>query len=359
MEVKRNIIFGVLNWGLGHATRSVPIIKALVNEGFNPIIASDGNALEYLKKEFPDLNTETLPSYQISYGKKNFLWQMFQLLPSIAKAILQENIILRHLVKKWNAIGVISDNRLGLHHSKIPAVYITHQLNIILPWPLSFVNSIHRLFIKKFDECWVPDFEKEPNLSGVLGHSKSKGLKVKYVGPLSRFSHLKNTFEKQYKAAFILSGPEPQRTFLENEIIEQATKMNASMILVRGTDTTSEIIEHDKLEVRNRVNSKDLIKIIEQSEVVVSRSGYSSIMDYYYLGNKALFVPTPGQSEQEYLAQKLKKEKHFYYTNQNTLNLVEDLKKANEFLGFSPQMAIIEEKKHKDLFCLFESKGKS
>jgi uncharacterized protein (TIGR00661 family) len=352
-EGKRHIIVGVLNWGLGHATRSSIIIEKLLEHGFEPVLASDGLALAYLKKEFPNLITEELPSYDIKYKNSNFLLEMIRRAPSIAKAIFKEHRALKELVDKYDAYGVISDNRLGFHHKNVSSVYVTHQLTILLPFPFKWVNHVHRWFIKRFDACWVPDFPQEPSLSGELGHLKKEKLGVLYLGPLSRFSICTEGNKKNIDVLVILSGPEPQRTKLERKIISQLEQLTGKHVLVRGTNRGQ--CDSSSVLIKDLITGAELKDLVLSAKMTVSRSGYSSLMDYFMLQNKALLVPTPGQVEQEYLAKYHQQQKHFYSVSQKSLELAEDLKRAQTFSGFESQKVKLD---WEDLFTLFKRKGK-
>ena len=214
----KTILIAPLNWGLGHATRCIPIIKALQENNYIPIIASDGIALELLQKEFPYVQTLKLPSYKIEYAKngKNFKWKLLKNFPEMIKAIWKEEKKVRKWIKKYDIDGIISDNRLGVFSKKIPSVYLTHQLNVMTGNTTWFTSILHQQIIKKHNECWVPDIEGIPNLTGKLGHIENPDFNLKYIGPLSRM-HKKET-PKQYDLMIILSGPEPQRGLLEEKL---------------------------------------------------------------------------------------------------------------------------------------------
>lgn len=343
MEGKKNILFGVLNWGLGHATRSVPIVNKLLKLGYSPIIASDGVALDYLKKEFPELIFEELSSYQIEYKFENLFLQSLYLSPKISAAIRKEQKELQVLIKKHQVKAVISDNRLGFYSKEVPSAYISHQHKIIAPFPFSLVNRMHHYFINKFNQFWIPDFEKEPGLSGKLGHGKKVDPKTKYIGPLSRFSEsLASKKEKIYDVLVLLSGPEPQRSLLEKKLWNQLQNREGRFLIIRGKEGSLPE-QQGNIEIKNLVLSNELKELILASKMVISRSGYSSLMDYYYLKNKALLIPTPGQSEQIYLAQKSEKQGNFYSVNQDQLDLNRDLAKAEEYLGYQEEYGVKED----------------
>ncbi len=359
MEGKKNILFGVLNWGLGHATRSIPVINNLLKLGYSPIIASDGVALDYLKKEFPDLIFEELPSYRIRYKFENLLLQSLYLAPKISSAIRKEQKDLQILVKKHRAIAVISDNRLGFYCKEIPSAYISHQNKIIAGFPFSTANWIHHYFIKKFNQFWIPDFEKQPGLSGKLGHSKKRHPKTKYIGPLSRFSkYAFSPKQKVYDVLVLLSGPEPQRSLLEKMLFDQLKHWQGKFLIIRGKEGGLPE-KNENIEIKNLVLSHELPDLILKSKMVISRSGYSSLMDYYFLKNQALLIPTPGQTEQVYLAEKCKSEGSFYSVNQDKLDLKNDLVKAKEYSGFQEGNEAKKDFLPSVLLDFLQSEGKS
>ena len=309
LKKRKKILVAPLNWGLGHATRCIPIIKALENHEFEPILASDGVALALLKKEFPHLMHFEMPSYNIQYAEKgaNFKWKLLAQIPKMISAIKNEKKATEKLINRLGIDGIISDNRLGVFSKKVPSVFITHQLNVLTGTTSTITTKLHHYFIKKFNECWVPDNEHSPNLSGKLGHSDNKFKHVKYIGPLSRL-HKKN-LSIRYKYLIILSGPEPQRTLLEEIFLKEFEHYNEPILFVKGKVQSEQIIEQkNTLTIYNFMNSEELETAFNESEFVVARSGYTTVMDLAKLGKKAFFIPTPGQYEQEYLAKKYKAE---------------------------------------------------
>ncbi len=324
---KKNILVAPLNWGLGHATRCIPIINALISNNFNPILASDGIALEMLRKEFPDLKTLELPSYQIEYAKngKNFKWKLFKNSPKMIAAILNEKKIIKNWLKEYNISGIISDNRLGVRSNKVPSVFITHQLNVLTGNTTWITSRLHQKIIKKFKQCWVPDFKQKPNLTGKLGHLKNNDLNLKYIGPLSRLE--KQDLPKKYDLMVILSGPEPQRTMLEEILKPEALKFDGKVIFIKGVVAKEQIKSQLKnVTLYNYMNSKELETAFNESEIVLCRSGYTTVMDLAKLGKSAFFIPTPGQYEQEYLAKRYQKHGLYPYAKQDDFTIENLLK---------------------------------
>ncbi|PQJ13679.1 glycosyltransferase [Nonlabens xylanidelens] len=307
MQKSKNILVAPLNWGLGHATRCIPIILEIINNGDNPIIASDGQALALLKKEFKGHTFIELPSYDIEYAKegRNLKLKMLKDSPKIWKAIRNEHKILNRLILEHKITGIISDNRLGLYSNLIPSVIITHQLQVLSGSTTWFSTQLHLHYIKKFDYCWIPDVSGTNNLTGKLSHNTDCQLDKVYLGPLSRF---KNTgqYQKKYDLLILLSGPEPQRGILEKKLLSEIKRYHGKVLFIAGRIEKEQKVEKKgNVTFYNYLSTESLQKAIDLSECVLSRSGYTTIMDLNELGKKAFFIPTPGQFEQEYLAQSL------------------------------------------------------
>ena len=332
--VKLQILVAPLEWGLGHATRCIPIINELINQNCEVYIAAEGATCYLLKQEFPELIFLPLAGYRMKYSrKKNFLpWKILTQFPKIAFTINNEHQWLKKTVKKYKIDGIISDNRFGMYHTNIPSVYITHQLLIKTGNSIQerIAQRIHYYFINKYKECWVPDYEAN-GLAGELSHPKKLPDRIKYLGALSRFESI--NLEKKYDLLVSISGPEPQRTIFEEQLLNELKTYTGKVLFIRGLpDNSQELkIENPSVEIKNHLCASELNAAIQQSDIVLSRCGYTTIMDLIKLQKKAVLVPTPGQTEQEYLAAYLLKKKIFYTTNQNDFNLQTSLQKANTF----------------------------
>lgn len=321
---------------MGHATRCVPIINALIKANFEPLIASDGDALLLLQKEFPNLKSYKLPSYNIRYPKKgkSFKINLLFQIPSIISAVKRERKFVSYLIEKEQLKGVISDNRFGVYSSKVPSVYITHQLEVLSGRTTCLTTYIHQKIIKKFNECWIPDVELEPNVSGKLGHIKNNRLNLKYIGVLSRFQPKKIKIKIKYDLLVLLSGPEPQRSILENKLFIELKNFKGSALFVRGVlNDKLEMEDFNKVQIVNYLLSNKLEKAIIESDIVLARSGYSTIMDLAVLGKKAFFIPTSGQYEQEYLANYMSVLKIAPFSSQYEFRL-ENIQNIENFRGF-------------------------
>lgn len=351
--MKKRILIAPLNWGLGHATRCIPIINALVNFNFEPIVASDGAALELLKKEFPELKFIELPSYNIEYSKKgSFLkLKLLKNTPKILKAIRVEHKIVQDVILKNKIDGIISDNRFGVYSKNIPSIYITHQLHVLSGNTTWLSTKLHQKFINRFNECWVPDFKANNNLSGVLGHINNTTIPTKYIGPLSRFK--KKDLPKKYDVLVLLSGPEPQRTILEKKLFLELSNYNKTVVFIRGVvEYKQKIAVQKNITIYNYMTSTELNTAINESALILSRSGYTTIMDLARLEKRAFFIPTPGQFEQEYLANYLEEKRIAPFVKQNDFTL-NHLKLVKSYTGFVNTKPI---QLDKSLFSLFEGK---
>lgn len=353
MNNKKRILVAPLNWGFGHATRCIPIIDALLDHGFEPILASDGDALSLLQKEYPNLLQLELPSYNISYSKRNngLKWKLLKDSPNILKAINKEKEVVDQIILEHNISGLISDNRYGINSKDIPSVFVTHQLRVLSGSTTWLSSKVQQNYLAGFDECWVPDFHGRSNLSGKMGHLKQDKPNIRYIGPISRFQII--DVKKIYDLAVILSGPEPQRTILENILTTQLKGFKGRVLLVRGVmEDQQKKVTRKQMTVVNFMLHEELEKAINASDIILARSGYTTIMDLAKLGKKAFFIPTPGQFEQEYLAKNLKKRMIAPYSKQKEFE-IKHLNEVHFYKGFSPNNNLND---LKELFDLFKGK---
>lgn len=343
-----------LHWGLGHATRCIPIIRALLANGYNVLLASDGAALILLRKEFPKLPFLELPSYNITYPKngKYFKWKLLLKFPHVQKTIQTEKKRVKKLVANGEIDGIISDNRFGVRNKNVPSVFITHQLNVLTGGTSYFSSKLHQKIIRKFNQCWVPDVaDRITNLSGKLGHLDYELPQVKYIGILSRM--VKRDLPKKYDFLLLLSGPEPQRSLLEKKLLKEFKNSQKAILLVQGkVEEKQNFAKRDTIEIVNFLKSDELEKALNESDIVISRSGYTTIMDLTALEKKAFFIPTPGQYEQEYLAKRLKELGRVPSCRQEKFS-INKLDKVAVYQGLKNYNLTPD---YKELFGLFESK---
>jgi len=307
------------------------------------ILATDGAQEKLLRTEFPDLVFIKLTGYNIRYSKKWLMWRLAGQLFKIQHAISNEQKWLQPIIETRQIDWIISDNRYGLWSHKIPSTFITHQLHVKLParlkWAESYVQSRLYSYISRYDACWVPDLpDSERGLSGELGHpAKKLSIPVWYLGWLSRF-FLNNVVDSyQYRCLIILSGPEPQRTLLENILAKQLLQSKQNIIIVRGLpNETNKLRLPPNIKVYNHLPATELSEVYSKSEYIISRSGYSTLMDAFILQKKCIFIPTPGQTEQEYLGRRLTEQKMALVFPQHKFDLENALAAAAKFTFHFP-----------------------
>jgi uncharacterized protein (TIGR00661 family) len=302
----KSVLVAVLDWGLGHATRSIPIIRELQNQHTRVIMAGNGPSLVLLRQEFPDLKFYELPDYGIRYAEQtNMMWTLARQLPRLRSAMKAEFNAVSLIIQAERINAIISDNRYGCYKTGIPSVVICHQLNLQLPrgwrWLAGFVNAWHEKHLQRFDQIWVPDMpDTSLSFSGNL--SKTDLPRVKRIGILSRFGENVNNYSSKFDLVAIVSGPEPQRTIFEDIMRVQLKNFAGNALLVKGLPESREYTFAGSLVEINHLEASELDQILRETRLVVARAGYSTIMDLAVLGKKAILIPTPGQTEQEYLA---------------------------------------------------------
>ncbi len=314
----QRILVAPLHWGLGHATRCIPIIKKL-SKNNAILLGSDGLALDLLKREFPHMSYVKLPSYNIHYKSDHFLLGLVKQGPKLTLAVSKEMAMTEELVNRFGLTMIISDHRFGCRDIRIRSVIIAHQLQLQAGIKAAaFMGSkLNKFFINDFDECWIPDYKvSELSLSGVL--SRSEGIKtVRYIGPISRLS--KRVQPLKYDVAVILSGPEPKRTWLETALNSVLKDSRYHIAWIRGT--TAKVKTPPRYqEVIEIATSDQISRIFNQSKVVIARAGYTTVMDISHVGVPSILIPTKGQPEQEHLALHLEGRDGFDFINEDQLS---------------------------------------
>jgi hypothetical protein len=339
----KRVLVTPLDWGLGHATRCIPVIHLLLKYNCKVYIAGSGDSLLLLQKQFPLLPAFTIPAYKPEYpAGGSMVFKMAMQLPRFVRVIRDEHRLTEEIVKRERIDIVISDNRYGCWSLVAKSIFITHQSNILMPkrfgWLSPFVRRANYRMMRRFSQCWIPDRPGTDSIAGDLIKfgSFDHTIAHRYIGPLSRFTPSgKRTIE--YDLLCIFSGPEPQRTILENIVVQQVNKTTLKTLIVRGLpgnipsaplDTPAIVVPF--------MNSDTLQQAIESSACILARSGFSTVMDLTRLGGYVIFIPTPGQTEQAYLAKRLMQKGIAYSATQSTFDLPTALQKAMELKGFTP-----------------------
>lgn len=340
-----NILITPLNWGLGHATRCIPIIQKLLQANHNIFIASDGRAGKLLQIEFPDLPYFELPEWDVQYVKddENLGWAMLKQTPGVLYSIYKENKKIQKIVEANNIEIIISDNRFGCYSKQCKKnILISHQVEVLMPKGVEYLDKLAKFSnyycFNKFDELWIPDFIDNRNISGKLSFVNENKLHIPYyyIGQISRFKKENLTIE--YDLAVVLSGPEPQRTIFENIILNQLSTFDGKAIVILGKpELTNKKQQNKNVEILQFANAEQLNTILNKSKIIIARSGYSTVMDIVQLNKKAIFVPTPQQTEQEYIAEYLQSKKYFATCSQQNFNLKKMLTKSEQY-NFLPYL---------------------
>jgi uncharacterized protein (TIGR00661 family) len=342
---KPNILIAPLDWGLGHATRCIPVIRQLICKDCEVLLAAEGKTANLLRTEFPQLKMLFLKGYKINYGKT--AWQsigkILLQIPKILNAIEEEQVWLQQKIEEHQLHAVISDNRYGLNHADVHSVIITHQLLVktsLGKMADEMLQRLHNQYINEFNQCWVPDAEDEENLAGDLSHPEKKpSIPLKYIGPLSRFERTQNSDSNKY-LLIILSGPEPQRSILENDLLDQLTNYTEPVLFVRGLPGNVDVPGvSSNISITNHLPAAQLEEAVRSSEFIISRCGYSTVMDMMIMQKKTILIPTPGQPEQEYLSSHLMKNRMALCIPQSKFKLKNaiELAKAFNYHKFSLQ----------------------
>jgi uncharacterized protein (TIGR00661 family) len=296
------ILFTPLNWGLGHTTRSAALADRYRKEGHQIVWGAYGDALEWLQMNCPQDQIHNLDDLDISYGRSVWRSVVYQS-SDIRKFITREQRKIKNLVNEIKPDQIISDNRYGCYYPEVHSVLITHQIRPRLPWFLRFLNPLRNIYFKsllgEFNEIWVPDYP-DRRLSGALS-KPYLNQKVVFMGPLSRFTPLEKPSIEIPETLILTSGPKGSRKYF----VEDALKHRKGITWVVGLKPTVE--EKDVVFIEYPKQS-ELAQWIQFCSLLISRPGYSTIMDREALGAKGnvVWIPTPGQTEQEYLASILK-----------------------------------------------------
>jgi len=312
LKRSRNILICPLEWGLGHATRMIPVVRKLQEMDNHVIIGSGEEHLSLFRNEIPGLSYVFFPGFKPGYSRflPQYLFLLFKI-PSLLYHIVNEHFRLKRIISEYAVDVVISDNRFGLWNNKITSVYITHMPRVPFPGSFKFLEPLgvllHRQIIKKYTFCFIPDLPGDLNLSGRLSHNLKLFENTRYIGILSRFTEAGKSADesltKFHHYTVILSGPEPQREILKQKLITLLNNKEPATVMFAGKpDKMGEILRDGNIILYSHMPTVAMKELIESSELIITRSGYTTLMELVSLNRTALIIPTPGQTEQEYLA---------------------------------------------------------
>lgn len=335
----KKILITPLDWGAGHTTRCIPLVAHLLQTGHKPIVAGNEAQMAIMDHYFNgSIDTIYTPGYNVTYSGLNKVAQAGLLLqiPRLLKTIGQENIWLQDAVNKLRPDAIVSDNRYGMYHTQVPSVIMTHQLRIQSGLGSTVDNLVQRMhyrYLNKFGATWVVDTEESPGLAGTLSHPMAMPDNYHYIGLLSRFAGMDAGNQKEDGPILVLiSGPEPQRTEFSKMLWQQVMRHNGPVIFAEGSEAATapaDIPTH--ISYHKRMDGPALAEALMNASMVVCRSGYSTLMDLRTMNKRAIVIPTPGQTEQQYLGSTLHERGIFYSTPQKGFDLQRALKNAATF----------------------------
>lgn len=341
MNTAKKILISPLDWGLGHTTRCIPLIHCLLEQQCEVIIASDGAPARLLKDNFPGIQILELAGYNIRYSQHpdTFAAAIIAQVPKILNAIKREHRWLQQAQQQYRFDAVISDNRYGMYLEEVPSVIMTHQLQVKTgkgSWVDRVLQKMHYRLLQRFNDCWVVDNEKEPFLAGMLSHPGQLPTHARYIGLLSQLKAAGNVAQNKRQILVLLSGPEPMRSMLEEKLLMQAKELTEYRFVFAAGNPLGKLPETLPAHIayHTHLDAKGVTEHMVAADLVICRSGYSTLMDLAFAGKKALLIPTPGQTEQEYLAKVLAEKQVAYAVNQGKLLPELHIPAAMTFRGF-------------------------
>lgn len=349
------IFFPILNWGLGHASRSLPLIKSYLDQGHEVLCASDGEALTMLRKELPDLMVLQLPGYGMQYGSRFMPYNMLKHGPRMLRTMWTEHDLTKAIVQRHQIDCIISDNRYGCYHPEVPSSLITHQLQVFTGNKILdvYIRRQIRSWFKNFNEIWIPDLPPRDNITGDLSGIETKPVPKYYLGVISELTCTPS--KGQYDAVAVISGPEPQRTHFENLVTKQLSGLKGTYAIVRGKPDIEEAVRTEgNLTIFPYRSRAELSDLLAETEIVIARSGYTTLMDLATTGHKAILCPTPGQYEQIFLADRLASQGQCVYVRQESLDLSKALDEVEHIVPVGHGSQHIEEDYTKRLHHLLQ-----
>lgn len=321
MLAGKRILVAPLDWGLGHAARCVPIVSALLEHGAVPVIGADKGPLALLRKEFAELEHVRIPGVEVRYSAGGSqLLSMARQFPALVRSVQAERSLFDRLRPVLRLDAVISDQRFGIRCAELPSVLITHQVFPFTPFAQRALRKLNLRHIARFDRCWVMDEPVAPGLAGELAHGDALPSNACYIGTVSRMAPIRNA-PAQHEVVAVISGPEPQRTLLQERLIEQLRELPGNHLLVLGQPDRERDERLGNVQVVSHLHGEALARAMSGAGLIISRSGYTTLMDLAALGRNALIIPTPGQQEQEYLGELHRRTGRFMVQRQDAIDI--------------------------------------
>ncbi|WP_159038334.1 glycosyltransferase [Brumimicrobium mesophilum] len=292
-----------LNWGLGHVCRTIPIIKWLLDNKNEIIICCDANQEQFYRNYFPEIWYVPHEGYPFKFnGNGNWTLDILKNIGSLHSFLKDEKRRVAELVEKFNPDLILSDQRFGFISKSVKSIIISHQLNLpVQKWNI-LAKIWNRILLSAFDEIWVPDTASQ-KYSGKLSNGKYKNKY--FIGTCTRFCESKKEYQPNKKAQFrylgIVSGPTPYNQQLLELLIEKLKQSSEKSTIIVPTELYHDQLKESNINIISAPNHVIFAQLLKNSKTVISRAGYTTIMDLVETQNEAILIPTPGQVEQEYL----------------------------------------------------------
>ena len=299
-SVRPVVLFALLDWGMGHATRTSPLIQHAIARGWKVHVGTKGTALAFLKSQFQGqpITFHGKPGPDITYSKRGTFFKIAGQMPGFLRSIQAETDWTAALVKSHGITHIVSDNCYGVHHPEVPSVMMSHQLQLPVPPGLEvFARAFVKKHARKFRAIWIPD-DATARLSGTLA-TRNPMEHTRFIGVLTRLPM--DASPAGWKTVGMVSGPEPHRGLMEKALLAWMKGLGAPALLIAGRPG-AEAHTDDNVTVWPDPSAEELAGALRGADTVVCRSGYSSLLDLAALGKQAVLIPTPGQPEQIYLA---------------------------------------------------------
>jgi predicted glycosyltransferase len=257
--------------------------------------------------------------------------------PAMLRSVHAERALFDRVRRDLRLDAVVSDQRFGIRSAELPSVIITHQVFPFTPMAQGALRKVNLRQIARFDRCWVMDEPEAPGLAGELSHGSGLPANARYIGTISRMRADAPSPIKRYNVLAVISGPEPQRTMLDKMLTEQLQEIPGQHLLVQGLPASNGREQMGKVTKVPHMDAAELTAHLAAADHIVSRSGYTTLMDLAALGRTAVVIPTPGQAEQEYLGELHARTERFVLQAQHELDLARALEQLDRIPASPPR----------------------
>jgi UDP:flavonoid glycosyltransferase YjiC (YdhE family) len=295
----QKVLISPLNWGMGHVARSIAIIQQLIDQQNQVFVACEDDQKAVFECYFSQLHFISHRPYPFQFsGKGKWAWDLFRQRKKLLERFAEENNEVTVYISDFQIDVVISDHRYGFFSTTKPSIFITHQLHLPLKWFQKPMQFIHQKLLQNFSSVWVLD-EENSSLAGKLSE-KIKHKDLHYIGWKSRFQ-LSGHDSKACDNLYLVSGPLPYSQDFLNECVEMAWQKSGNNVCIFPSNLVLPLQLPLNLTCLPANDWQDVDAYFRGARFIISRAGYTTIMDLKVLNKKSMLIATPGQAEQEYL----------------------------------------------------------